>query len=167
MPQRSRAQGWDAAVARYRPKLAEKKANVSVGEFIEEVKTKADLEARTIDGYCKAFRTIVASIFEIDGGKEKFDHRKGGHEKWLARVHGIKLSALTPARIQEWSWKRFLTRSYRLKFQRNFFEHRIWNSENFSAYCQYVRLNPVRAGLVIRPEDWTWVYPRLIGPSDV
>jgi putative transposase len=65
------------------------------------------------------------------------------------------------------SLKRFLTRSYRLKFQRNFFEHRIRNSENFSAYCQYVRLNPVRAGLVIRPEDWTWVYPRLIGPSDV
>jgi putative transposase len=51
------------------------------------------------------------------------------------------------------SWKRFLTRSYRLKFQRNFFEHRIRNSENFSAYCQYVRFNPVRAGLVTRPED--------------
>jgi integrase len=96
------AQGWDAAVARYRPRLAEKKRDVSVGEFIEELKAKADLEARTIEGYCKAFRTIVASTFEIDGGNEKFDHRKGGHQKWLARVHGVKLSALTPARIQQW-----------------------------------------------------------------
>jgi len=64
------------------------------------------------------------------------------------------------------SWKRFLTRSYQLKFQRNFFEHRIRNSENFNEYCQYVRFNPVRAGLAIRPEDWTWVYPQFNG-SDV
>jgi integrase len=96
------AQGWDAAVARYRPRLAEKKRDVTVGEFIEEVKAKADLEARTIEGYSKAFRTIVAAAFEIDGGKEKFDHRKGGHQKWLARVHGVKLSTLTPVKIQEW-----------------------------------------------------------------
>ena len=47
-------------------------------------------------------------------------------------------------------FRKELTRSYRLKFQRNFFEHRIRNSENFSAYCQYVRSNPVRAGLVTR-----------------
>jgi integrase len=107
------AQGWDAAVARYRPKLADKKTNVSVGEFIEEVKAKADLEPKTIEGYCKAFRTIVASIFEIDGGKEKFDRHKGGYQKWLARVHGIKLSALTPARIQEWK------RAYLAKAERD------------------------------------------------
>jgi integrase len=86
----------------YRPKLAEKKRDVTVGEFIDEVKAKADVEAKTIEGYCKAFRTIVASIFKIDGGKEKFDHHKGGHEKWLARVHGVKLSTLTPVKIQEW-----------------------------------------------------------------
>jgi len=107
------AQGWDAAVSRYRPKLAEKKTNVSVGEFIEEVKAKADLEPKTIEGYCKAFRTIVASIFEIDGGKEKFDRHKGGYQKWLARVHGINLSALTPARIQEWK------RAYLAKAERD------------------------------------------------
>jgi putative transposase len=59
------------------------------------------------------------------------------------------------------SWKRYLTRTHRLKFQRNFFEHRIRNDENFSAYCEYVRFNPVRAGLVSRAEDWPWVYPEL------
>jgi len=96
------AKGWDATIQRYRPKLAEKKRNVTVGEFIEEVKAKADLDAKTIEGYCKAFRTIVASAFEIDGGKEKFDHRKGGHEKWLTKVHGIRLASVTPSKVQEW-----------------------------------------------------------------
>ncbi len=96
------AQGWDATIQHYRPKLVEKKSNVTVGEFIEEVKAKADLEAKTIEGYCRALRTIVASIFEIDGGKEKFDHHKGGYQKWLARVYGVKLSALTPPKVQEW-----------------------------------------------------------------
>jgi putative transposase len=64
------------------------------------------------------------------------------------------------------SWKRYLTRTHRLRFQRNFFEHLIRDGENFDAYCRYVCFNPVRAGLVRRPEHWPWVYPGLIGPSD-
>lgn len=58
-------------------------------------------------------------------------------------------------------WKRYLCRSYGIKFQRNFFDHRIRDTENFNAQCQYVRENPVRAGLVRRPEDWPWFYPRI------
>ena len=61
------------------------------------------------------------------------------------------------------SWKRHLARAYRVPFQRNFFEHRIRSHENFQAHCLYVWLNPVRAGLVNRPEDWPWVYPILEG----
>src|ERR1700704_2128777 len=61
------------------------------------------------------------------------------------------------------SWKRYLARTYRLPFQRNFFEHRIRNHQTFYAHCEYIRLNPVRAGFVNRPEDWPWVYPILEG----
>jgi putative transposase len=57
-------------------------------------------------------------------------------------------------------WKRFLRRTYPIKFQRGFFDHRIRNTENFNLKCQYVRANPVRAGLVRRPEDWPWFYPK-------
>jgi putative transposase len=58
-------------------------------------------------------------------------------------------------------WKRYLCRTYRINFQRNFFDHRIRNTENFNAQCQYVRENPVRAGLVRSTEDWPWFYPRI------
>jgi hypothetical protein len=106
------AQGWDATVQKYRPKLVAKKRDATVGQFIEEVKAKADLDAKTIEGYCKALRTIVADTFGIDGGKEKFDYRKGGHEKWLAQINGIKLSALTQSKLQEWK-RAFLAKAKR------------------------------------------------------
>jgi integrase len=106
------AKGWEATFQKYRPKLAEKKRDATVGQFIDEVKAKADLDLKTIEGYCKAFRSIVADISGIDGGKAKFDNYKGGHEKWLASINGVRLSALTPSRLQEWK-RAFLAKAKR------------------------------------------------------
>ena len=39
-------------------------------------------------------------------------------------------------------------------FQRGGFHHRLRDGENYSQKWQYVRENPVRAGLVAKPEDW-------------
>jgi putative transposase len=58
-------------------------------------------------------------------------------------------------------WKRYLCRTHRINFQRDFFDHRIRNAENFNVQCQYVRENPVRAGLVEKPDEWPWFYPRI------
>jgi integrase len=108
------ANGWESTLERFKPKpvksSTETKPDCSVGEFIDEIKRKADGNPKTIEGYCKSFRQIVADISGIDGGKEKFDHRKGGHEKWLESVHKIKLGSVTPAKIQEWK-RSFLLRA--------------------------------------------------------
>jgi putative transposase len=61
------------------------------------------------------------------------------------------------------SWKRYFARMHGARFQRNFFEHRIRNHENFYVHCRYVQRNPVRAGVGNRAEDWPWVYPILKG----
>jgi integrase len=107
------AQGWDAAFARYRPRLADKKRDVTIGEFIDAVKSYCGpAKAKTIEDYAKIFRGIVASIFGIPSGKEKYDHRKGGHEKWLNQIHTIKLAAVTPSRVQGWKHT-FLARAKR------------------------------------------------------
>lgn len=39
-------------------------------------------------------------------------------------------------------------------WQRGFFDHVIRNSESYSEKWEYVRLNPVRAGLVANPDEW-------------
>jgi integrase len=69
---------------------------------MDEVKRKADGNPKTIEGYCKSFRTIVADICGIDEGSAKFDYRTGGRQKWLEKIHVVKLGSITPAKVQEW-----------------------------------------------------------------
>ncbi len=41
-------------------------------------------------------------------------------------------------------------------WQEGFFDHVLRSSESYSEKWEYVRLNPVRAGLCEKPEDWTY-----------
>ena len=41
-------------------------------------------------------------------------------------------------------------------WQRNFWDTQLRHHESYAAKWDYVRQNPVRAGLVTRPEDWPW-----------
>jgi REP element-mobilizing transposase RayT len=45
------------------------------------------------------------------------------------------------------------------------FDHVLRSDESLRDKCEYLRQNPVRAGLVEKPEDyrWLWVNPRFIG----
>lgn len=81
-----------------------------MGEFRAEVKAKASGRPKTIEGYCRALRTIVADIFGIDGGKAKYDYRTGGRDKWLARVEAVRLADVPPEAVQKWKL-RFLRRA--------------------------------------------------------
>jgi hypothetical protein len=40
------------------------------------------------------------------------------------------------------------------RFKRNGFHHRLRDGGSYAQKWQYVRENPVRQGLVSRPEDW-------------
>jgi putative transposase len=59
-------------------------------------------------------------------------------------------------------WKRGLSRTHGISWQRNFFEHRMRNDENIRQKSDYVLNNPVRAGLVDDPLKWpyTWLSNR-------
>jgi integrase len=105
------AAGWDATLAKFKPKAGSAgKTVATIGEFVEEVKLKASARPKTIESYCQAFRTIVADIYRIDGGKSKYDYRKGGRDSWLRKVHAVKIAAITPAEVQKWKL-RFLRRA--------------------------------------------------------
>jgi hypothetical protein len=97
------ANGWEAALARYKKTKRITGARsieqaVTVGEFLDAVWTNRS----TIEGYAIAFRKIVADLFGFSGDPAKFDYQSGGRDQWLARVHGVQLSKITPAKIQEW-----------------------------------------------------------------
>jgi integrase len=103
--------GWEATLAKYRApgiELTESR-DITVGQYIELVRAKADGNPKTLEAYAKAFRTIVAAVCEIDSPK-KYDYCNGGHRSWLEAVEGVPLSAVTPAQVQDWK-KRFLGRA--------------------------------------------------------
>jgi integrase len=108
------AKGWDEALREFKPQSIGRGDASTVGDFLDELKAKADLKPKTLEGYAVALRKIVADAFKIDGGgkdgKEKYDYRTGGYQRWLERVHSIKLAALTPDIVQKWK-RRFLSRA--------------------------------------------------------
>jgi len=59
------------------------------------------------------------------------------------------------------AWKRWLAMKHDLKWQRNFFEHRLRGDESEYEKRCYIANNPVRAGLADKPEDWRWVWSAL------
>ena len=55
-------------------------------------------------------------------------------------------------------WKKYVARDSRISWQRDFFDHRLRNDESLREKEDYIRMNPVRAGLVNRPEDWPHIW---------
>ena len=54
--------------------------------------------------------------------------------------------------------KRWWARQLGIRWQRDFFDHRLRSAKEFEEKANYVRMNPVRAGLVSRAEDWPHIW---------
>lgn len=52
-----------------------------------------------------------------------------------------------------------------VSWQRDFFDHRLRNDEVFDEKAHYIRMNPVRKGLVDDANAWPWVWTASGGPS--
>ena len=56
------------------------------------------------------------------------------------------------------NWKRYTARIAGIRWQDGFFDHRLRRDESFVEKAAYIRMNPVRAGLVKTPEEWPYVW---------
>jgi integrase len=92
--------GWDAV----KP-ARERIVDPSVGDFLAAVRAEADLAAGTFEIYARKFRRLVAGVVGIEDTTRKHDYTGGGYDEWLARVHGVKLSRLSPEAVQRWKTK--------------------------------------------------------------
>lgn len=57
-------------------------------------------------------------------------------------------------------WKGYQTKKLGIEWQTGFFDHRLRSAESEQKKTDYIRMNPVRAGLVGKPEDWPYVWPK-------
>ena len=55
-------------------------------------------------------------------------------------------------------WKEWTAKHLAIRWQRDFFEHRLRRDESIREKADYILANPVRAGLVTRAEDWAFVF---------
>jgi putative transposase len=55
-------------------------------------------------------------------------------------------------------WKRYISTNSVIEWQRDFFDHRLRQDESYVEKAHYIRMNPVRAGLVGDSKDWKFVW---------
>ena len=96
-----KANGWQAVLAQRRGALMEKKVNVTVGEYVEAVRTKSLLSAQTLESYAQALCKIAGDIAQVEGRERRnaIRLRTLSHEKIEAwRVDYIRRKATDPLR---------------------------------------------------------------------
>ena len=79
-------------------------------------------------------------------------------------LHLFVLTEDDRIRLSAWigSLKKAVSKTLRARgevsphWQKGFFDHIMRGGESYSQKWDYVRENPVRAGLVARPEDWPY-----------
>lgn len=54
-------------------------------------------------------------------------------------------------------WKRYVAKGAGIVWQHGFFEHRLRSKQSANDKWHYIRLNPVRKGLVEDPDKWAFV----------
>jgi putative transposase len=64
----------------------------------------------------------------------------------------------TPIQTVVSKWKEWTAKSFGIRWQRDFFEHRLRQEEGFREKAAYVFANPARAGLVKQAEDWPYTF---------
>jgi putative transposase len=108
-----------------------------------------------------ALPKIAAGIFET------IEHRQRKFLWWpyLVLLMPDHLHALLsfppsnkPMRSIISKWKEWTAKDMGVVWQDDFFEHRLRREESRREKADYILANPVRANLVSKPQDWTYVY---------
>lgn len=63
-----------------------------------------------------------------------------------------------PIRLVISKWKEWTAKTLGIRWQDDFFEHRLRHDESRRQKADYILENPMRKGLVSRTEDWPFVY---------
>ena len=62
------------------------------------------------------------------------------------------------------NWKEMIAKKTDVRWQRDFFDHRLRADESYDEKAHYIRMNPVRAKLVPDPAAWPYVWEGRAGP---
>jgi len=112
------------------PRDANQLARAEIWQAIEETLSFRESNGDLRCGLALAMPDHLHGLFGFPGDK----HMRQvitGIKSWMAGQHGVR-------------------------WQRDFFDHRLRSWESAAEKAHYIRMNPVRAGLVERTEDWPY-----------
>jgi putative transposase len=115
-------------------------------------------DARSVNQLCK--KEIAHALFETT-------RRYHDSQRWylkllllmpdhLHMLIGVPGDAELSKLIRD--FKRITSRSIKVRWQRNFFDHRLRHDETETEKFDYICQNPVRAGLVQMIDEWPYVF---------
>ena len=93
----------------------------------------------------------------------KFYHERGD---WFCRIFLLMPdhfhALVAPSRDKELKrmmgdWKRFTSIRHGVVWQKNFIDHRLRSDESWNEKMNYIRNNPIRAGLIQEGQPWKWM----------
>jgi len=56
------------------------------------------------------------------------------------------------------AWKRYTAVNFGVRWQRNFFDHRLRSDESLVKKIEYISSNPVRKSLVEKADEWPYAW---------
>ncbi len=93
--------GWNTTLERFKPEMTRKSVS-TVGDLLNELSGHWSGKTKTFHDYSRSFRTILSQVFDIKGGRKKFDYVKGGRTEWVGKIERIKLADVTPDKVNKW-----------------------------------------------------------------
>lgn len=96
--------GWRRVLELFRPEMIVSKEDITVGMYLEAVRTTGLLEEGTVQEYARKLRQIVAHVGCIveAPGIRKSCHRGEFQGTWRKAVENVPLRLLTEAAVREW-----------------------------------------------------------------
>ena len=98
------ANGWDETLEKFKPGIDGKIASPTVGEFLAEVDLQAEIRQSSKVSYFGKFRRLVAEVAGVKSDSSKY-HSGSGSVNYRAKVDAVKLSELTPTKVNAWKRK--------------------------------------------------------------
>jgi integrase len=89
------ANGWDAALSRFKPKTVKVKKSATVGALIEAATRLSSARPESLHVYAQALRRLTSGVLEIES-KSKYSRHK---RDWRATVDSTPLDKLTPSAV--------------------------------------------------------------------
>lgn len=98
-------EGWGPVLGQMKPQPAKKTPAtvITLGDYMAAARAAAAVSPRSLEGYCRSLRRIVAGTLGMKGDKKRFGPGNGGSKAWRERIERTPLADVSAAKVNQWA----------------------------------------------------------------